>query len=377
MRILIATGIYPPEIGGPAGYVHAFSKELIRLGHEPTVITYGDTRTAMNDGWNVIVVSRSGGQLVRYIRYTFEVWKHAQHTDVVYLQGPVSEGFPGTIGAIFVQKKTVMKVVGDYAWEMAAQYTQGGVEPLDDFVTRKHGGRIKILETIERWTSKQASLVIVPSRYLKRIVERWGVPSEKIVVIYNSIEPLPTSRSRDEVRREFECVDQIVTLTAVRAVPWKRVDFLINVFADLPSAHVLVVAGDGPCLTEWRHAAERRGIAHRVRFVGRLNRKKLAEWYAGADLFALPSSYEGFPHVVAEAVSAGLPCLVSDQGGNPETRELFPGYVTVLPLADSKGWRDAIRTPHERLVPFQNDATSFQRNADAILSLLSTYAQTH
>jgi rhamnosyl/mannosyltransferase len=100
----------------------------------------------------------------------------------------------------------------------------------------------------------------------------------------------------------FACGDQKVILTNVRAVPWKGVDFLIDVVARLPEAYVLVVIGEGPLLETWKQRAQDRGLASRVRFLGRVSREVVAEWNQAADVFVLPSGYEGYPHVVIEAV---------------------------------------------------------------------------
>src|SRR3989338_2836753 len=182
-----------------------------------------------------------------------------------------------------------------------------------------------------------------PSRYLTSVVKAWGVPEGRIRVIYNAAEPLPSSTMRLNIEGKR------VMLTAVRCVPWKGVDFIIGIMSDLPSDVVLVVAGDGPSLDDWKKLASERGVGDRVRFVGRLDRTALAYWYRAADLFVLPSGYEGFPHVVPEAASVGLPSFVSDKGGNPETRELLGELVRVLPYGDVGAWRTALSGPWPEL----------------------------
>ncbi len=374
MKIIIATGIYPPEIGGPATYVREIARALVARGDTVSVVTYGDARTEKGDGWNVDVVSRTGGAIIRYLRYAWRVFLCARSADLVYLQGPVSEGFPGTIGAMLAGTKTIMKMVGDYAWE---QYQQHVSEPvlLDAFLKQRHGGSVGLLEQIERWTARHARRVIVPSRYLKGVVAAWGVSEDRITVVYNSISSLPSVDPRDALRSTLGVGENVVILTAVRAVPWKGVDFLLSVLKDLSPSHLLVVAGDGPSLGAWKKEARDQGITDRVRFLGRVDRETLATWYAAADVFALASGYEGFPHVVVEAVSVGLPCVVSDQGGNPETAELFPDHVRISPYRDVAAWAAALRTPVARCSPI--DLThDHDRMISETVDLLHSYATT-
>ena len=121
--------------------------------------------------------------------------------------------------------------------------------------------------------------------------------------------------------------------------------FFCDVLKNLPEDYVLAVAGDGPSLENWKKHAEEIGVSDRVMWLGRLSRVELTQWYHKADLFVLATGYEGFPHVVVEAASIGLPCIVSDKGGNPEIAELFPGLVTVAEYQNQQEWVEAINSP--------------------------------
>lgn len=406
MRLLIATGIYPPEIGGPAGYVRGLASELAKRGHQIAVVTYGDQKTSethdvyINDcrsegnrsdrknlqieksseAFELTVVPRAGGPLVRYFRYMLAVRRLAKHVDLVYLQGPVSEGLPGMLGAKLAGKSIVLKVVGDYAWEQYQQtmpishaelilashganklrgipkrvrddesirsfVRDEGAELLDEFLAHRHSGKIRLFEAIERWAARKAKTIIVPSKYLKTVVERWGIGSEKIKVIYNSIAKLPGGTpSNSPLAGGGSENGGVRLLTAVRAVPWKGGDFLCDCLKELPNEFILAVAGEGPSLEAWKKHADEIGVSNRVIWLGRLSRAELADWYRKADLFVLATGYEGFPHVVVEACSVGLPCIVSDKGGNPETKDFFPSLVTIAPYLDKHAWVEAIKT---------------------------------
>ncbi|MBP9863857.1 glycosyltransferase family 4 protein [Patescibacteria group bacterium] len=373
MKIVLATGIYPPDIGGPASFVHRLAGELKRRGDEPVVICYGDEKTIQGEGWDVHVVSRAGGAVARYVRYAIEVWKAAKTSQIVFLQGPVSEGFPGTIGALVARKPMVMKVVGDYAWEIY-QRTVNQPELLDMFVTHRHSGKIRVLEFLERWTIRRAKKIVTPSHYLKCIVEQWGAPSEKIEVVYNQVELPPVSSTRDKLRSRFHLGTERVLLTVGRAVPWKDVDFLISLLPKLSSNFILVHIGDGPELGRWKSLMQTLGLESRVRFLGKQNQQTVAEWYRAADLFVLPSSYEGFSHVAVEALSSGLPCIVSDKGGNVELPQLVDAGVSVVPYRDEMMWMNEIqRAIHSHVVLKQALESSM---IDSFYSILHAYAAT-
>lgn len=372
MNILFATGIYPPDAGGPATYVHSMARAFVERGHRVEVVCYADAKAGSwewvegSGSFFVRRVPRSLWLPLRYILFAWNVFFGAMmmKADLVYLQGPVSEGFPGTLGAMLAGKPTVMKVVGDYAWEIyqgsLAERREEG-ELLYEFITNNpHEGKVKWLERIERWTAERAERMIVPSQYLKNIVQLWGVSKDKISVIYNAISDFPAGTDRVSFRRAQGLDGSRVIFTAVRAVPWKNIDFIIRLLPDLPKDIVFVIAGDGLCLSLWKTRAELLNLEDRVRFVGRCDRVRMGEWYRTADLFVLPSGYEGFPHVIPEAASQGLPSFVSDQGGNPETKTLLgPACVTVLPYLDREKWLAALNAPWPERCTAHSDVLQF------------------
>ncbi|GEM_PF-451651 len=349
MNILLATGIYPPESGGPATYTRDMAHALVLRGHVVRVISYGEIQGAGDESFFVTRVSRRGGIFVRYARYTWALFCAARKADLIFVQGAVSEGLPATLVAKLLGKKMVMRIPGDYAWEMGMQISPKDTEPsLDRFLTRLHRGRIRWYEWIERWTSRSAYALIAPSQYLRLVALRFGVVSDRIHVIKNAVQALPSTKGRTVLRQQFGVSDRVVCFTAVRALPWKGVSELISWWHRLPSTHVLVVAGDGPELARWKQLAIAEDLGDRIQFLGRLHRQEMAEWYDMADALILHTGYEGYPHTVPEAISRGVSCFVSDQGGNPETKEEFGDQVVVLPYQDRDAWVVALRAVRVR-----------------------------
>ena len=261
MRILIASGIYPPEGGGPSIYSRAMARALVSMGHAVTVIAYGEDKSSMDDGWRVIRVSRRGGALIRYIRFFLSAWRALKSIDVVFMQGAVSEGLSTTLAASLRRVPTVLRVPGDYAWEMAMQSKQRTenreqLDLLDAFLEKKHRGIIGLYERIERFVAKRASRIIAPSQYLKSVVSRWGIDTSFVKTILNAEDPLPPGFSREEQRHVEEVASSVVCFTVVRAVPWKGVAELIELWKELPETHRLVMAGEGPELEKWKELAK-------------------------------------------------------------------------------------------------------------------------
>ena len=130
-----------------------------------------------------------------------------------------------------------------------------------------------------------------------------------------------------------------------RLAPKKRVSDLIRAFdrvaTDYPGAE-LVVVGEGPLEEELRGLAADLGAADRVTFTGRVESEEIPRYYASAELFVLPSVWEGHPLTLLEAWAASRPVIASDVEGIAEFVDHGEtGYL--VEARDTDALADAIR----------------------------------
>ena len=118
MKIILATGIYPPKIGGPATYCRNLA-EMLSKDHEVIVVTYGDK--VESGKWKVESVS-SSIPLLRWWRYSRVLRKVAMDADVIYCFSSISCGVPLVLAGLKKPKK-VLRLGGDFLWE---RYTDWG-----------------------------------------------------------------------------------------------------------------------------------------------------------------------------------------------------------------------------------------------------------
>lgn len=298
MKLVIATPLYPPEIGGPATYAKILADELPKHGIGVEVVKFSEVRHLP--------------KIVRHYMYYRRVLSAARRGDVILSLDPVSVGLPAMKAARKARKSFVTKIVGDYAWEQGTQRFNVK-QNLDDFVgTTNVVFRVRMLRRIQTRVAATADKIIVPSKYLKKIVEAWGIGSEKIEVIYNAV-PLGAPGA---VPESVLKLPRPLVVTAGRLVPWKNIDGVINAVANI-SGMSLAVIGDGPdreVLTS--HAEEM--LPGRFVFTGALAHGDLLETIKSADVFVLNSSYEGLSHLLVEASMLGVPIVATDAGGNSE-----------------------------------------------------------
>lgn len=334
MTILIATGIFPPEVGGPATYVPLFARHAIAAGHSVRVVTYGVARTVLFP-YPVVSVPRFPVPL-RHLFFFLACVRHGFSADVVFAQDAFSSGLPAFLAARLLRKRFVVKIVGDFSWEHARN-SGTTIDTIDAFQRITPSFPLaRIIRFFQRFVCRRASAVIVPSMYLSGIVRGWGVDSRFVRIVRNAPSFPSLSRMADP--------DPFLIFSAGRLVPWKGFDGLIRAFARIspsfPSAR-LMIAGDGPCRDDLATCAARFHVPGHISLVGALTPDEMARVYARAGCFVLFSSYEGMSHVLLEALSYRIPVIASDAGGNGELIE--PGINGMLvPSRDEDALSSAI-----------------------------------
>lgn len=333
MKILIATGIYPPDIGGPAFYTERIARKVRGLGNEAVVISYGK-ETNQKDA-DLFLVRKTLPAGVRHLVYAWRVFRLGKDADIIYVQDSWSAGLPALFANIFLKKPFALKVVGDYAWEQA-QASGWITDSLDDFQTKKYGLRIRFMRYVARIVPRYANCIITPSEYLKNIVWGWGVNKEAVRVIYNAVDLL---KSGNGLRNRPPAV-----LSIGRLVPWKGFEELIFVMREVREAvpnTQLVIVGDGPDRGKLERFVLEQGLETVVHLPGKVAHDELPELYGTAAAFVLNTSYEGFSHQLVEVMGAGLPVATTPAGGN---RELCrDGENSILfPVNDLSTMKEAI-----------------------------------
>ena len=306
-RILVATGLYPPDIGGPATYTKMLETHLPKRGVELTVAPYG---------W-----VRRYPKIFRHTAFMWKLIRESRGCDAIYALDPVSVGLPALIASKITRKPLFLRIVGDYAWEQG-QLRFGVKDTFSVFIQKRYsyGFIVSALSWVESFVARRAELVIIPCEYLKTAMGIWGVDPKKMEVIHSALFPLQVSASKEAIRTQLN-YSGIVIVTAGRLVPNKGFKGAMGATAELIKLRpefTLVIIGDGPLHDELVAYAEKLGIAAHVRLVGRLSKDALAAAVSGADIFMLNTEHEGFSHQLLEVMDLRVPVVTTNVGGNPE-----------------------------------------------------------
>ncbi|HSF30925.1 MAG TPA: glycosyltransferase family 4 protein [Candidatus Tectomicrobia bacterium] len=310
LRILIVSGIFPPDIGGPATYVPQIATALVNRGHQVTVLTLSDRLDHDDRDYRFCLrrLARKSFKLWRWLRTIAQIIGLGRRADVLFVNGLALET---VLANVWLRKPLIQKVVGDLAWEQAIN--RGWLtDSFEVFQERRYKLKVQGLKALRAWWTRRADYVIVPSHYLARRIVQWGVSEARIVVIHNALEPFDSIQPA-----EVPLQSPLKVITVGRLIPLKRVDKVMEAIAKCDGVG-LVIVGDGSERRRLEELVPAYGLANRVYFAGVRSKAETLALMAACDLFVLNSTHEAFPHVLLEAMSLGLPAIATAVGGIPE-----------------------------------------------------------
>jgi glycosyltransferase involved in cell wall biosynthesis len=263
-------------------------------------------------------------------------WLRSQRPDVVHTQ-LVRAQLVGRAGARLARRLPVVTT-----WQNVFYADQA----LSDF---RHSRLLRaFVHSLDRITGRMDRHFIAVSEHVGAEQSRsLAVDKRRVSVIFNSVAPeryRPVAASAlAHLRAELGIANGASVLLAVgRLVEQKGhcdlIECMHQVIARVPGA-VLLIVGGGPLHSELSRSIDARNIRGKVLLLG--PRNDVAALYQTADLFVFPSRYEGLSVALVEALTNGLPAVVSDL---PQNREVAEGITSVrfVPWGNPSAWANAI-----------------------------------
>jgi len=346
VKILLISGIYPPDDGGPAKFVPQFANYLISQGHKVKVITLTDSKRSKNEfPYPVRFINRSLTRPLRMILTTKYIFLSSIRSDLIFANGLYEET---GVAVRFSRTPTLGKIVGDPVWERARN--SGSTKlTIESFNTEAPVG---IQRRLLKFALNGFKEIITPSQQLADFVKKWGI-SKPVSIIPNGVQILGISNQP----KEFDLV------TVSRLVPWKNVDLLIRIAAKKNLK--LCVIGDGPENLKLRTLAAE--LNAQITFTGALAQDKVGLQVTKAKYFALLSTYEGMSFALLEALGAGIPAIVSNAAGNVAViKNGVNGYVVDISNEISCG---------NSIAEILSSASNYQKVSEgALQSVIENYS---
>lgn len=334
MRILQLCYEFPPVGGGAARVVHGLSRELVRCGHEVTVVTmgFGDLPARERvDGIEVVRCTRTRRQ-----QFHCRIWEVG-----VYLY-PALRAARWLLAARRLLAKREFDVI--HAHFVLPDGLTGALLSRESglpLVITAHGSDIPNYEPyrlkaahflaapVWQFVVRRAHAIVSPSMALTELIQK-RKPDAEVELIPNGIDPLECDTQSARSKR---------ILVVSRVVERKGIQHLVQAYGECETDFELHIVGDGPYMPELRRLVERRGQG--IKLWGWLDKDspEMAELFSTSAIFVLPSEAENFPVVLLEAMRAGLAVVTTSGTG---CAEVVGDAALLVPPGDVVALRDAL-----------------------------------
>jgi D-inositol-3-phosphate glycosyltransferase len=325
LSVLIVSAYADPHIGGVEVVVAQQARTLAALGHDVTVLTSrcgaGKARRERCDGYTVIRIPAWNGLEDRWgvavpIWSPSVVWQLASLTrnaDIVHVHDAYHAS--SVLAASFAKLRRRPIFVTQHVG--IVEHDKAVVKLVQELIYSSVGTLV--------W--RQAAAITVYNPIVERFVRHYGVPGDKVKLIYNGIDTghfRPSDHKTARItRRRYGLTPEIpVVLFVGRLVPKKGFQKLI---AARGPEYEIVLVGPGRIPDD---------VPDGVKFLGSISRKELLALYQASDIFAFPAVGEMLTIVMQEAMACGLPVVATAEQGYSRY-DLDPSGIALIPPVPS------------------------------------------
>lgn len=293
MKILqVCPHFYGGGVGGVVEYVKNVSKGLARRGHEVTVFSTDPRknfpRCEIIDGVTVERFRRYAPNKAYFFSLEMLLRLKNSHYDIVH--GHCYHAFPMHFSTLAKRKKFII----------STHFHGVGHSTFRNSLMR-------LLRPFGERTLRKADKIIAVSKYEKNLLLRqFNLDSKKIVVIPCGVN-YAEFRNLKKGNKNFKSI-----LYVGRLDNYKGVQYLVEVLPKLDENIILEIIGKGSLRKFLEERSRRLKVHDRVKFYQDLSKQELYQKYVDSDLFVLLSSHEAYSIAVAEALAAGIPCIVAN-----------------------------------------------------------------
>lgn len=351
IRIAMLLNRYLPIIGGREKQISHLIRQLMTKNYNVTVITRRlNHDLATEESIDGVVVKRlqpvglnHRANIVMVFRLFVFLVVHRRKYDIFHANsvGPIA------IATIFAGKLSRTPVV--LLIPTAGDIARSQATPLSLFTRILR--RFALPQWLWIWILSQASAIVCLSSEI--ITETKTYNLDRLAhQIPNGVDLTAfqqTENTKNNLRQVLQIpTDQFpIVFYAGRLVQRKRIDVLIDAFEKVrqiyPSAHLLI-AGTGDLQSDsveemLKHQVEQLQLKNNVTFLGVIN--NVPHYLMASDIFAFPSSQEGLPNVVLEAMASGIPIVACPIGGITDILDDESAYL--VPVGDSEAFANALQ----------------------------------
>jgi UDP-glucose:(heptosyl)LPS alpha-1,3-glucosyltransferase len=299
--------------GGTERYMVGLSKFLVEKGHEVHVITGSVDESSRIEDINYHLISAWGKHLGidKYI-FAKSAKKEVEKYDFDIIQSFSRLGFGDVIRIgggchqIFLDKYLNSLENPIYKFKKKIEYKLS----LQDYFTRYY-------EAKDFKKGNYKKIVAVSQMVKDDIIKIYDIPADDIMVNHNGVDinkfhPDNKEEFSKKIRENYNLSkDDYILLFLGTGFKRKGLKYVLEALKKVENAKLMIV-GKGE-IDKFRSKAEELSVFDRCRFIGPV--KEVEQYYAAADIFVFPSTYDPCANVTLEAMASGLPVITTEDNG--------------------------------------------------------------
>jgi len=320
MRIVQVASYFPPPYGGIESHVYYLSKELVRLGHEVTILT------SRSPGQSSIKEEARDGILVKRLWTPLSLFSFPfMPVLLCRILREEADIFHGHINSPMIVEPAAagswlrqIPLVITYHADIIPEDLGLGSIALARLISWLYEGLFKRIDV------RVARRIVATTQTYAESSEFLAGYLDKVTVIPNGVDldRFRPSLDTSEVRGRLGSEDEKILFFAGRLVPYKGLDYLLEAFSALCAARSdlrLILLGIGPLMDDLQRQAQMMRLGDRVRFMGSVSEEDLPRFYAASDIVVVPSRSrsEGFSISALQGMASGKPIVATRVGGVP------------------------------------------------------------
>ncbi|MBI2989768.1 MAG: glycosyltransferase family 4 protein [Candidatus Magasanikbacteria bacterium] len=309
MKILIASGIFVPELGGPACYAKNIAEEFAALGHVVCILTYSNVAAHDDDArypFRVLRIQRTS-TLSNYWRYAKTLLRIGKQYDYIYAFDHFSAGIPASLANLFLRKKMAIRIGGDFIWERFLGKT-GAALALRDYYEQGLYQKDWLRFVLIKWVFGRADILVFTTRFQADIFVRYyGCDKRKLAFIENPLPETVIEAQTAQRSKEILCAGRIINKNNIKP--------LLDAFSSIDQTEIgLVIIGEGEQKSELEAYARSQNYNH-TRFEPALSRDGLTKRIARSYAMVFPSLTDISPNTMLDCIAAKTPFITSEEIG--------------------------------------------------------------
>lgn len=318
LRICLISKQFPPGVGGAETYAYELANGLAELGHEVDVYTQWidspDEESDVHENVSVHRICKARRKLVTFetLWFSFRARRVVDFEDYDVIHGTM---MPASTIAVTPLQDIEAPVVLTSHGTSIGETKAVALETAADYLLKYCFHPMNVV--MDYVASRDADRVIAISNHAyEQLTRSYRLDDDDVEMIPHGVD-IHRFYPRQERHPSVDS-DKLSLLYVGRLGARKGLGLALRALARIDTDDVeFLIAGTGRHEERLRELAQELGIQKQVRFLGYVDDADLPELYSSADVFILPSKYEGFGLVLLEAIACGTPVIGVDAGGIP------------------------------------------------------------